>query len=62
MADMGVSKSLLNKKIQISSGLKNVFNVQNLASQLPNSAHNSGNSTSALANGRNFFINCQIFL
>lgn len=62
MADVGISKKMFNNKAVISSGIKNIFNIKNIDSQLVSGAHSNNNSTSALGTGRNFYIKCEIFL
>jgi outer membrane receptor for ferrienterochelin and colicins len=62
IADMGVSKKVFKDKCTLTTGIKNLFNVRNIASQLAGGAHSSSNGTSAMATGRNFYINCQIIL
>ncbi len=62
IADFGFSKKILKKKIAISSGIKNLFNVKNIDSQLVSGAHSASNGLSSLGTGRNFYIKCEIFL
>lgn len=62
IADCGMSKKFLQKKLNISTGVKNLFNIKNIDSQLVSGAHSNGNGSTPLATGRNFFIKCEIFL
>jgi outer membrane receptor for ferrienterochelin and colicins len=62
IADFGFSKKIFKKKLAISSGIKNLFNVKNIDSQLVSGAHSASNGLSSLGTGRNFYIKCEIFL
>ena len=62
MADVGVSKKLMKNKLSISAGIKNLFNVKNIQSQLVSSGHSSSDGSSPLATGRFFFTKCEIRL
>ena len=61
-ADLGFSKKFLNNKVQFSAGIKNIFNVKNIQSQLVNGAHGANGGFSPVGTGRNFFTNIEIFL
>jgi outer membrane receptor for ferrienterochelin and colicins len=62
MADAGLSKKLNKSKILVTTGIKNVFNVKNIQSQLVSSGHSSNANSSPLAMGRFFFTKCEISL
>lgn len=62
MADIGAGKTLLRDKAVLSLGVKNIFNVKNINSQLASGAHSSASGSSSLATGRNFYIKCEIRL
>ena len=62
MADAGVSKKFNKSKILVTTGIKNVFNVKNIQSQLVSGGHSSSTGNSPLAMGRFFFTKCEISL
>lgn len=62
MSDAGVSKKFNKSKIIVTAGIKNVFNIKNIQSQLVSSGHSSSASSSPLAMGRFFFTKCEISL
>lgn len=62
IADMGMSKKILKKKLTLSTGVKNLFDVKNIDSQLVSGAHSSSSGSTPLATGRNFYLKCEIFL
>jgi outer membrane receptor for ferrienterochelin and colicins len=62
MADAGLSKKFNKSKILVTTGIKNVFNVKNIQSQLVSSGHSSSSGNSPLAMGRFFFTKCEISL
>ncbi len=62
MMDIGLEKKMFKHRIIFSTGIKNLFNVKNIQSQLVSGAHGSGNGTSPLATGRIFFIKSEISL
>ena len=62
MADVGASKKFLNNLLAASTGIKNIFNIKSIDSQLVSGAHGNNNGQSPLATGRNFYIKCEISL
>ena len=62
MADFGTSKKIMKDKMVLTFGIKNIFNVKNIDSQLVGGAHSDSNSSTSLATGRNFFLKCEIYL
>ena len=62
MADFGTSKKMMKDKMVLTFGIKNIFNVKNIDSQLVGGAHSSSNGSTSLATGRNFFLKCEISL
>jgi outer membrane receptor for ferrienterochelin and colicins len=58
MADASFGKKLFNNKIAISTGIKNIFNVKNIDSQLVSGGHGSGDGYSPVATGKIIFIKC----
>ena len=62
MSDAGVSKKFNKSRIIVTAGIKNVFNIKNIQSQLVNSGHSSSANSSPLAMGRFFFTKCEISL
>jgi outer membrane receptor for ferrienterochelin and colicins len=62
MSDIGVSKKINKSKILVTTGIKNVFNVKNIQSQLVSSGHSSNAGSTPLAMGRFFFTKCEISL
>ncbi len=61
-ADLGFSKKFLKNKVQFSAGIKNIFNVKNIQSQLVSGAHGANGGFSPVGTGRNFFTKIEIFL
>jgi outer membrane receptor for ferrienterochelin and colicins len=62
MADASFGKKFLKNKIIFSSGIKNIFNVKNIDSQLVSGVHGGGNGFSPVGTGKIFFIKCLINL
>ena len=62
LADAGLSRRFCQNKISLSLGCRNLFDVRNVAAQLAGGAHSSGENTTALATGRNFFTKIEIKL
>ncbi len=62
LVDFGTSKKFMKDKMMLSFGIKNIFNVKNIDSQLVGGAHSSSNGSSSLATGRNLFVKCEISL
>jgi outer membrane receptor for ferrienterochelin and colicins len=62
MSDVGLSKKFNKSKIIVTGGIKNLFNVKNIQSQLVSSGHSSNANSSPLAMGRFFFTKCEISL
>jgi outer membrane receptor for ferrienterochelin and colicins len=58
MADASFGKKIFNNKLAISTGIKNLFNVKNIDSQLVSGGHGSGNGYSPVATGKIIFIKC----
>ncbi len=61
-ADISVSKLFLKKKINISIGGKNIFDVKNIAGNSTGEAHSSGSNSVAIGMGRTYFIKLVINL
>ena len=62
MADVGTSKKFLKNLLAVSAGIKNIFNIKSIDSQLVSGEHGNNNGLSPLATGRNFYIKCEISL
>ena len=62
MADVGTSRKIINNLMVLSTGIKNIFNIKSIDSQLVSGAHGNNNGQSPLATGRNFYIKCEISL
>ena len=62
MADIGTSKKVFNNLMVLSTGIKNLFNIKSIDSQLVSGTHGNNNGLSPLATGRNFYIKCEISL
>jgi outer membrane receptor for ferrienterochelin and colicins len=58
MADASLGKKIFNNKIIFSTGIKNMFNVKNIDSQLVSGVHGNGNGYSPVATGKIIFIKC----
>jgi outer membrane receptor for ferrienterochelin and colicins len=58
MSDASLGKKMFNNKIAISTGIKNIFNVKNIDSQLVSGVHGNGNGYSPVATGKIIFIKC----
>ncbi|WKZ74565.1 MAG: TonB-dependent receptor [Vicingaceae bacterium] len=61
-ADISISKLFLEKKINISIGTKNIFDVRNITGSSTGSAHSSENNSIAIGMGRTYFMKLDINL
>ena len=62
IADAGICRKIFKNKVSISTGIKNIFNVKNIQSQLVSSGHSSSEGSSPVAMGRFFFTKFEICL
>jgi outer membrane receptor for ferrienterochelin and colicins len=62
MADLSFGKKMFEGKLGFSAGIKNLFNVKNIDSQLVSGSHGGGNGFSPVGTGKIFFIKCVINL
>lgn len=60
--DLSVTKGFLKKKLQLTIGSKNIFNVTNINGIMPGGAHSGGGNTMAVAMGRTYFMALNIQL
>jgi outer membrane receptor for ferrienterochelin and colicins len=60
VADLTVSKNFFHKRLTISTGCKNLFNVNNIASYQAGGAHSGGSGTTAIGMGRYYFLKTEI--
>lgn len=56
LVDATVSKKLFEKKLSISLGCKNIFNVQNVEANLSTGAHSVGGGSISVGTGRTVFV------
>jgi outer membrane receptor for ferrienterochelin and colicins len=56
LMDATLNKLFLNERINLVLGCKNIFSVQNIASNVSGGAHSSGSSSIPLSTGRNYFV------
>jgi outer membrane receptor for ferrienterochelin and colicins len=59
MADFSAHKHLLDKSVKIQLGVRNAFNVIQVASSIQGGAHSSGSGSNMIANGRFVFMNIE---
>jgi len=55
LLDFIIKKSLINDKLKLKIGVKNLFNIQNISSFSDNSIHSSSSSTQSVSYGRTIF-------
>jgi len=55
LLDFIIKKSLINDKLNLKVGVKNLFDIQNISSFSDNSIHSSSNSTQSVSYGRTIF-------
>lgn len=60
LADLVFTKSLWKKKVSLSGGIKNLFNVMQVASSAGGSAHSDGGNSMSVAWGRSYFVSALI--
>ncbi|MDB5271772.1 MAG: TonB-dependent receptor plug [Chitinophagaceae bacterium] len=60
MADASVTKYFLNKRISVSLGSKNLFNVKNINGSSTGDVHSAGTNSLPVAMGRTYFIKLDI--
>ena len=53
--DLVINKNLLNDRLKLKIGIKNLFDIQNISSFSDNSIHSSSNSTQSVSYGRTIF-------
>ena len=56
IADISLRKSWWNKKLNSSIGVKNLFNVSQIAANTSGGAHSGDSGSALIAFGRNFFV------
>lgn len=61
-ADLSLSKSISNKKINITIGAKNLFDVTNIVGVATGAAHSSGGNNIAVGVGRTYFLKVDLNL
>jgi len=61
-ADCSVSKSFWSKRLQLTVGAKNLFNVRNVVGVNSGSAHSAGGNSIPMAMGRTYFVKLDINL
>lgn len=61
ISDLTLQKAFLNRKINLSIGVKNLFDVNNIQSNIASSggAHNAGSNSFPINYGRTYFFNLQ---
>tara|TARA_R110002096_G_scaffold276109_3_gene470109 strand:- start:182196 stop:184472 length:2277 start_codon:yes stop_codon:yes gene_type:complete len=61
-SNFNISKSFFKKKLKLSMGVKNLFNITQIQSniQLSNGSHSGGSGSMALSYGRSYFIRMQL--
>ncbi len=62
IADVTISKKFFKQKLMLSSGVKNIFNVSNVAANMAGGVHSSAAFASAVATGRLLFFKIDIHL
>lgn len=61
-ADCSLSKNFYAKRLQLTLGAKNLFNVRNITGVSSGSAHSAGGTTIPMAMGRTYFVKLDINL
>lgn len=61
-ADISVSKSVFAKKINISAGVKNLFNVRNVSGVVTGAAHASASNSVTIGMGRIYFVKLDFYI
>ncbi|MCC7331782.1 MAG: TonB-dependent receptor [Flavobacteriales bacterium] len=61
-ADLSISKHLLKKKLNLTIGCKNIFNVTNVNGSVSGGAHSSSGNSISVGTGRSFFFKLDINL
>ena len=56
MLDFNISKQFLKEKLQLSAGLKNMLNVNNVNASMSGSTHDGSSSSTPVSMGRTYFI------
>ena len=62
MADLSIIRTFWNKKLSVSTGLKNLFNVQNIPSSSSAGTHSGGGNSSPFGMGRMIFLKLNLSL
>lgn len=60
LLDFIVNKALLNDRLKLKIGVKNLFDIQNISSFSDNSIHSSSNSTQSVSYGRTIFTSLNL--
>lgn len=61
-ADVSVSKSVFSKKVNISAGVKNLFNVKNVSGVVTGAAHASASNLVTIGMGRICFVKLDFYI
>jgi outer membrane receptor for ferrienterochelin and colicins len=56
--DLSLHKNFLKKRLTITTGVKNIFNVVNINANIPSGIHSSGGNSASVGMGRSIFISC----
>jgi outer membrane receptor for ferrienterochelin and colicins len=59
LLDVTLNKKFFDKKLVVTTGVKNVLDVTNIVASIPTGVHNTGTNAAAIAMGRSFFIALQ---
>ncbi|HRH38834.1 MAG TPA: TonB-dependent receptor, partial [Flavobacteriales bacterium] len=62
LADATISKQLWNKRVTVSGGCKDLFNVQNIAASMSSGVHDAGATSVPLTTGRTVFLKLELDL
>ncbi|MBL7890232.1 MAG: TonB-dependent receptor, partial [Bacteroidia bacterium] len=62
MGDCSISKLFFNKKVAISIGAKNIFNIKNINGSVTNGAHTGNSNSITIGMGRTYFLKLDFHL
>lgn len=62
MADVSIAKSLLNGRLKVTAGSKNLFDITNLTGNISSSPHSSSITSSPISMGRTYFLGASVNL
>ena len=62
MADLSFSRFFINERLQVQTGIKNLFDLRDVEARISTAVHGTGGGRQAMGYGRSYFLNLRINL